>query len=85
MNGGIYMYIHEAVKRAIEEDALITSPRMEYLAFQPTNGRDCCRIIPLFVEATPGRCWNPTADDLTDDTWELLPLEELSEEIRNLL
>lgn len=71
------MKIHEAVKKALEEDALIirTSAREPesdiYAAIKPTNSYDTCRLV-VMIGGKPEsacRCWNPTADDLMADDW----------------
>lgn len=71
------MRIHEAVKKALEEDALIirTSARGPesdiYSAIKPTNSYDTCRLI-VIRDGEPKRAcrwWNPTADDLMADDW----------------
>lgn len=74
------MRIHEAVKKALEEDALIIrssakEPESDiYSAIRPTNSYDTCRLVVLengkFKRAC--RWWNPTADDLMADDWTII-------------
>lgn len=71
------MRIHEAVKKALEEDALIirTSAKEpesdSYSAIRPTNSYDTCRLIVIREGKIERACrwWNPTADDLMADDW----------------
>lgn len=74
------MYIHEAVRMAMEKDALITrsSAKAEestrYAAIKPTNTYDAC-VLVVIADGKPKeacRCWNPTADDLEADDWTVL-------------
>lgn len=74
------MHIHEAVRMAMEKGHLITrsSARIEestrYAAIKPTNTYDACVVVIIadgkVKEAC--RCWNPTADDLMADDWEVI-------------
>lgn len=73
------MYIHEAVREAMKRQCRIQ--RKEFIAgngwqdirILPTDTSDCC--IPSLWEhgneVSCGRCWNPSADDLIADDWEL--------------
>ena len=75
------MYIHEAVKIALEENKIIIrasakEPESEvYAVIRPTNSYDACMLIvrghkDSYVRAC--RCWNPTADDLMADDWTVI-------------
>lgn len=74
------MHIHEAVKEALKEDALIcrTSAKMENMtifgAIKPTNTYNTCLLLVINNgKINKGsRWWNPTADDLTADDWVVL-------------
>lgn len=74
------MRIHEAVKKALEEDALIirTSAKEpesdSYSAIRPTNSYDTCRLIVIREGKIERACrwWNPTADDLMADDWTII-------------
>lgn len=74
------MKIHEAVKKALEEDALIirTSAREPesdiYAAIKPTNSYDTCRLIVMEGGKAKRecRCWNPTADAMMADDWNVI-------------
>lgn len=77
------MNIQEAVKTALKEDALIcrTSAKMENMsvlgAIKPTNTYDTCLLLVINngkIERG-SRWWNPTADDLMADDWEVLKTE----------
>lgn len=69
------MSIQEAVKIAIEQRKYIRRKTCFYgrTLIQPTNTYDCCMI---FVQGdrreTQSRFWNPTADDLMADDWEVV-------------
>lgn len=74
------MHIHEAVKKAVEENRLIfresaREPESDNFAvIRPTNTYDTCQLIVVRngkVERAC-RCWNPTADDLTADDWTVI-------------
>lgn len=68
------MYIHKAVKEALKNDGYIKRKMMSVgdTLIKPTNSSDCCYII---IQGRSGhrssRCWNPTADDLIADDWEV--------------
>ncbi len=73
------MNIQEAVKKALKTDGVIyrKSVRPEgeatYGAIKPTNSYDSCRLL-VFRRGVPQRscrAWNPTADDLIADDWEI--------------
>lgn len=71
------MHIHEAVKKALEEDGLIIresakEPESDiYSAIRPANSYDTCRLLMMRAGKVEGACrwWNPTADDLMADDW----------------
>lgn len=77
------MYIHEAVKKAMEQGRAIRRVCQnevglwDRFAILPTNTRDCCYIIPTVSsdEHGPsikvGRRWNPLMEDLVADDWEM--------------
>ena len=73
------MFIHEAVKRAVEENKEIyrTSAKHDcsdvYATIRPTNSYDTCLlVINKDNEKKSCRAWNPTANDLAADDWELV-------------
>ena len=77
------MKISEAVERALEEKKPITrASYLEEIGFKifPTNSSDCCYLIPKDEKQQPARCWNPTADDLLADDWEVVGGDTKSEQ-----
>ncbi len=74
------MYIHEAVREAMRDNALIirTSARETksdiYSAIRPTNSYDTCLLVVMKGEKIDRACrwWNPTADDLIADDWTVI-------------
>lgn len=75
------MYIHEAVKRAVEEDMLIARKEFigengdAYAAIKVSNSYEACRLIVMDNNriSRTCRCWNPSQDDLTADDWVVFP------------
>jgi hypothetical protein len=63
--------ISEAVEKALKEDKGITRKSLQKYGFEihPTNSGECCYVVTKNQQ--PSRCWNPTADDLMADDWEL--------------
>ena len=74
------MYIHEAVKKALEENGLIIRSSAKetksdiYSAIRPSNSYDTCKLIVMRGDKAAGACrwWNPTADDLMADDWNVI-------------
>ena len=68
------MTISEAVARALKENKSITRSSLQDLGFEvlPTDSSDCCYIVSTDKKQKPARCWNPTANDLVADDWELV-------------
>lgn len=73
------MNIKEATEKALKERGLIRrkSVHKEYddrfAAVMPTNSYEACKPI-IFRDGKPNassRCWNPTAEDLMADDWEV--------------
>lgn len=73
------MNIQEATRMAIEKDSAIcrksirASCDTRFAVIRPTNSYETCKIITYQdgEEISSCRCWNPTADDLTADDWEM--------------
>ena len=67
------MKISEAAKKAIVEGKYIArkgSPFLEMVKIKPTNTPDCC---VLYSEGkAPCRGWEPQAEDLTSDCWDVV-------------
>lgn len=84
------MYIHEAVKQAMSMGLAITRTNRnkdevclwDLTAIIPTNTVDCCIIVVTDEKEAKrlhipiGRRWNPDADDLMADDWELTDYKE---------
>lgn len=66
------MLIHEAVKKALEQGKKIRSKsdKSRY-AIEPTNRGACLCIIHIEHNDRQSRYWNPSAEDLLADDWEL--------------
>ncbi len=66
------MYIHEAVKAAVEEGRFITRPTAWWgkrIKTKPTNSPDCCMVFSCDNKTSPARGWQPQAEDLMADDW----------------
>lgn len=78
------MYIHEAVKRALEIDGVIYRKserepigkyeRSCFTMIKPSNGYECCRALVFRDGKLDYTHWNPTADDLAADDWYYMKL-----------
>ena len=72
------MYIHEAVKKASESELYISRRSAWWgaiIKIKPTNTSDCC-IVQMEMdgeEYDPIRGWQPKAEDLMADDWEVVP------------
>ena len=70
------MYIHEAVKAALEIKGKITRPQEDpdmHIEITPTNTYDACLITVVQGEKKiTGRCWNPKVNDLMADDWTVI-------------
>lgn len=73
------MYIHEAINATSKKNPYITRRMWRYTTdhacpasvwIHPTNSPDCC-IVGSETTA-PRRGWQPTADDLVADDWEVV-------------
>jgi len=68
--------IYEAALKAAETGGLIVRAEWKGLFhIKPTNGPDCC--IPYGKGQQPGKRWNPQAEDLVAEDWEVTT-EELT-------
>lgn len=76
------MKINEAVRKAIDTNTIMyresVEKKMGRRAYiKPTNSYEACLMIICQgsrVEDS-SRCWNPTADDLMADDWELVNIK----------
>ena len=68
------MHIHKAIKEVMKTRKGITRVAWEKKGFDlniiPTNTTSCM-IIDCLHSKSPCRRWNPNADDLTADDWEI--------------
>lgn len=66
------MKISEAVTEAMKNKSEITRKSLKKYGFRvyPTNSSECCYVT--MKNQQPGKCWNPTADDLVADDWEVI-------------
>lgn len=76
------MKINEAVEKALKEKKPITRTSWKDFSFKilPTNTHDCCYVITEDEKQKPAKCWNPTADDLLADDWEVVGGDTKSEQ-----
>ena len=68
------MYIHEAIELAMKNSCYmrLREEHLENYYFKPTNGPDCIIVLNINSDnPRPYPMWNPKADDLTSDKWEL--------------
>ncbi|MEH2947070.1 MW1434 family type I TA system toxin [Sporofaciens sp. JLR.KK001] len=73
------MNIQEATKKAVEDGGLIyrtstmQANKARHGAVNPTNTYDACILVVMEkgVQKKSCRAWNPTADDLLADDWEV--------------
>lgn len=72
------MTIQTAVKQALSEGKYIRRRSVNsgilesQVLIKPTNSYDCCVILIIGDnEKRQSRFWNPTADDLMADDWEV--------------
>ena len=73
------MNIREATRTALDNDtemyreSVMTSDSNTYATIKPTNSYDSCLLIVNRGDKKEScRNWNPTADDLMADDWEVL-------------
>lgn len=72
------MLIHEAVRKAMKQDKEIYRQSAKrdypdrYATIKPTNSYEACLLI-INTENKKKSCrnWNPTADDLMANDWEV--------------
>lgn len=65
------MYIHEAVKLAVERGRCVTRAAWGkpcHFWIYPTNTPDCC-VAQSDITKNSRRGWQPKAEDLTADDW----------------
>ena len=73
------MYLRDVViesletGRAIYRKSCLHGEADRSVLIKPTNSYDCCQIIVVDCgKARGSRNWNPTADDLLADDWEII-------------
>lgn len=66
------MNIIEATKKAVDENKAIYRKAFPSIKFVPTNSKCAAFILLSDGEDSPaGKMWNPFADDILADDWEL--------------
>lgn len=72
------MFLRDAViesletGRAIYRESCLHGETDRSALIKPTNSYDCCQLIVVDGGTARGaRNWNPTADDLIADDWEI--------------
>lgn len=66
------MFIHEAVKIALENNKAITLSEHRGAKIKPTHLKETC-IVMLSDGSRPSKCgWQPTAEQLVRDDWEIV-------------
>lgn len=63
------MNIFEATVKALEEGKRI---RRQGAIITPTNTGECCLIEVEGLKKAPGKRWQPKAEDLISDEWEVM-------------
>lgn len=63
------MFIHEAVKEAVENKKHITIEKMKDVKINPTNERGLCIVMQADGSNKSKYGWQPSADDLMRDDW----------------
>ena len=67
------MWIHEATKRAFESGLCITLPEFRGIAkIRPTDGSGRCVLMKADGSQPSKYGWQPSAQDLIRDDWELI-------------
>lgn len=73
------MNILTAIKKAIDENSFIARTSLDFgegrTLIKPTNSSDCCIVVFQREGAKRQqqiKCWNPTADDLLAEDWEVI-------------
>ena len=73
------MNILTAIKKAIDEDSFIARTSLDFgegrTLIKPTNSSDCCIVVfrrNSVKKRQQIKCWNPTADDLLAEDWEVI-------------
>lgn len=67
------MNIQEATKLALSKNQCMVRTGDNWISgikIEPTNSKDCCYLI-YQVDNVKGAMWNPSADDLMSDDWEI--------------
>ena len=67
------MSIAEAIRNAMEKHCMIRRQSWSefFGSIKPTNDYSCCCVACSRSEKPPRKYWNPLADDLLAEDWEL--------------
>ena len=75
------MHIHQAITQALSKNCFIINKALhgKHVAIEPTDSIGCCyihRVGDTQISGAP--FWNPKAEDLTSDQWELCDTKRTS-------
>ena len=76
--GGGHTNIQEATEKAMACNGCIQRPFAggpAKLRISPTDGPECCKVIPTTGKQSSKAGWQPKAKDLTADDWEVIVKE----------
>lgn len=65
------MNIVEATRKSVETEKWICRTSFPYFIFKPSNTAWCCTVYCSDSVKGPAAMWNPTAEDLMAEDWEI--------------
>lgn len=78
------MNIIEATREAMDKGVGIRNTSCKHNYLLPTNTKECYLVIPIGYtlgsnyEKIPAPRWNPKAEDILKEDWELYPLNDIT-------
>ena len=70
---GDYMYINQAVEQALKRNKGITRAASDMILFPTSSEFGCILVVPYASEDYKSSIrWNPNAEDLMSNDWEVL-------------